>query len=180
MKRLVIISLGVLLALCAVVLAAQNEKDEADQNPGMAHGQMSGQMNGMMSGPHGGKGPAHPDLFAMCDVDKDGVLSLDEFQGCHPNNKEMARGMFETLDADKDGTLTQQEISSHFQGRVDAMKRAVFKACDTDGDNMLNEDEFLQCLHMLGTGTPGKQGMPGMSGMPGMPGMSGMPGMTGQ
>lgn len=139
---------------------------------GEGAGSQRAAMPGPYSGPHGGlKGPGPKDSggmeahFKACDVDGDGSLSFEEFQGCHPAG---TREHFDVMDANKDGKVTADELREHGRKMMRERHAAFFDACDKNGDGSLSREEYLDCLSSGSGGPGGPGGRPGHM-MPGGP-----------
>jgi Ca2+-binding protein (EF-Hand superfamily) len=111
--------------------------------------------------------------FKECDVNKDGVVTYEEYTACLPEAK---KEFFDAVDADKDGKITREEQQAwremkkkQFEEKRSERRIELFKKCDKDGNGSLSLEEFQACAPTK----PGKKMRPGHKGdRPTKPGMS--------
>lgn len=106
------------------------------------------------------KGDKNRFRFKECDGNKDGVVTLEEYQACFPKGN---IEHFNAMDADKDGKVTPEELQAwreskrqEFEAKRIERRTEMFKKCDKDGNGALSLEEYLQCAPQ-----PGKKRAPG-------------------
>ncbi|MFT3807016.1 EF-hand domain-containing protein [Arenimonas sp.] len=98
---------------------------------------------------------AHGDLFAERDGNKDGRISLAEWQ---QGEQARQKAMFERIDADRDGLVTREEIQKQRGQRHERMRAQrdqrrdrmeKLRELDKDGDHALSRTEIGDRLPKL-------------------------------
>jgi len=92
-----------------------------------------------------------PPPFCVMDLDKDGVITQDEYDqlqsqkidNANSSNRKGRRGppAFCVLDLDANGSITLEEFKQHITRREDP--ETIFGMIDTNGDGMITEQELL-------------------------------------
>ncbi|MES1908676.1 MAG: hypothetical protein MHM6MM_001560 [Cercozoa sp. M6MM] len=98
------------------------------------------------------------EVFENADLDKDGLVSFDEFILCSARRRLERhvgdiRRVFDELDKDGDGVVSKEEFASSLaeQSPTEALLR-VFKAVDANHDGVLSWQEFQRAI--VGTVDP--------------------------
>uniref|UniRef100_A0A914XH33 EF-hand domain-containing protein n=1 Tax=Plectus sambesii TaxID=2011161 RepID=A0A914XH33_9BILA len=97
-------------------------------------------------------------LMKQADKDQNGVITIDEFvdfmntpKRCQYSSEELLE-QFRLFDKDKDGFITREEMISivaEFGLGGDFPRDVIdtlFQEADTDGDGMINLDEFVVAM----------------------------------
>ena len=79
--------------------------------------------------------PASPKVFAKVDADKDGSITLPEFQP-------KAEKRFLALDGDKNGEVSAAEIDARLQKAIALRRDRILKAMDKDASGGVSKDEL--------------------------------------
>ena len=130
--------------LIAVAMAAPGGKGAAGGKKGPPPGGNGGAVGGGPGGNPGGgggpgNGPPNP-LFAVFDLDHDGVISAKEF--------ETVVQMIKKLDANGDGQISKSEFETALGAGGSNIAQAddVFGKLDQDGDGTVSLDEMSSAL----------------------------------
>lgn len=83
-----------------------------------------------------GHGGGNGKFMQFFDTNKDGVVTLDEFEAA-------MKSRFEQMDADHNGVISAEEFRKYFQQRRQERRQARLKQMDSNGDGQVSKDEFV-------------------------------------
>lgn len=125
------------------------------------------EMKGKGPGMQGTQGPPPPeDVFETADTDGDGMVSEDELAAVMGAEGTDISQLFSEVDADGDGLISKTEdeafrtkMTEQMQQRGPGMRGTqgppppdqVFETADTNGDDMVSEDELAAVMGAEGT-----------------------------
>ncbi|MFJ8637202.1 EF-hand domain-containing protein [Streptomyces sp. NPDC093568] len=98
---------------------------------------------------------AHEEVFADMDADHDGRVTFEEYRtwAGHDAFERSCRtalgSLFDVADHDADGRLTREEFTRlrTASGNTEADADQAFDALDTDGDGLIDRDDYLTGIH---------------------------------